>query len=206
MSITIILIAINILVSYQAFQKHDLLEKLKHWPYIEKRGKEFYRLVTGTFVHGDMMHLIFNMYALYTFGSILENQFVEVFGGTAGRMNYLLVYLISGIIANMMTYHKNQDNGSFASVGASGSVSGIMFSFIIFYPWVELLLFFIIPIPGVIASVLYLLYSSYAARKGHGMIDHSAHFWGAVAGFVLTILFKPALFTFFTDQIMSKFG
>lgn len=206
MSVTIILIALNVLISYQAFQRHDMLDKLKHWPYAEKRSQEFSRILTGTFVHGDMMHLIFNMYALYSFGSILESEFTELFGTTRGRVFYLIMYLVSGIIANVFTYFKHQDNSSFASVGASGSVSGVMFSFIIFHPMAKLLLFFVIPIPGVIAAVLYLVYSSYAAKKGHGIIDHTAHFWGAVAGFVITILFKPELFSYFIQQITSALG
>ncbi|MEP7269675.1 MAG: rhomboid family intramembrane serine protease [Saprospiraceae bacterium] len=206
MSVTIVLIIINVLISWQALQRADLLDRLKHWPYAEKRNNEYSRLITGTFVHGSTMHLLFNMYALYTFGEILENQFVALFGNIPGRINYLLVYLVSGVFANMMTFHRHQDDAGFASVGASGSVSGIMFSFVIFYPWVQLLLFFVIPIPGVIASVLFLIYSSYAAKSGHGMIDHIAHFWGAVAGFGMTILFKPSLFNFFIEQIMSKLG
>ncbi len=205
MSITIILILLNVIISWQAFQRHEILDKLKHFPYAEKRNNEFSRLITGTFVHGDWIHLAFNMYALYSFGTILESQFVDLFEPTKGRIYYLIVYLVSGLLANLVTYHKQQDNSSFASVGASGSVSGIMFSFIIFYPWIELLLFYVIPIPGVIASILYLVYSSYAAKKGHGFIDHTAHFWGAVAGFMLTIAFKPALWNYFIAEVMSKF-
>lgn len=206
MSVTILIIAVNVILSWQAFSRHDMFEKLKHWPYAEKRNKEYLRLLSGTFLHGDMMHLIFNMYALYTFGTLVETQYVDHFGITTGRINYILLYLVSGVFANIMTYHKHQDHAQFASVGASGSVSGIMFSFIIFYPWAELLLFFVIPIPGIIAAVLYLIYSSYAAKKGHGMIDHTAHFWGAVAGFVLTILFKPALLNYFVNHLMSNLG
>ncbi len=205
MTITLALILLNVIISWQAFQRPDILEKLKHYPYREKRNREYARLMTGTFVHGDWIHLAFNMYALYSFGTILESTFINIFDPLKGRIYYLIVYLLSGLFANLMTYHKHEDQAGFASVGASGSVSGIMFSFIIFYPWIELLLFYVIPIPGVVASVLYLLYSSYAARKGHGYIDHTAHFWGAVAGFVLTILFKPQLWNLFITEVLSKF-
>lgn len=203
MSITILLVALNVIISWQAFQRGGMMEKLKHWPYIEKRGSEYFRLVSGMFLHGDYIHLALNMYALYSFGTLVENQFVALFGDAMGRIWYLLMYLLSGIFANLMTYHKHQDQPSFASVGASGAVSGVMFAFVIFYPWAKLLLFYVLPIPGVIASLLFLFYSSYAARKGHGFIDHTAHFWGAVFGFVFTILLKPSLFQYFINEIST---
>ena len=205
MTVTLIIIILNVLISMQGFSRPDILEKLKHYPYAEKRNREWSRLITGTFVHGDWMHLAFNMYALYSFGTALENQFVNIFENTKGRIYYLIVYLVSGLFANLVTYHKHQDQAGFASVGASGSVSGIMFSFIIFYPWVQLLLFYVIPIPGVLAALLYLAYSTYAARKGQGYIDHTAHFWGAISGFVLTLLMKPSLWNDFISEVMSKF-
>ena len=205
MSVTIVIIILNVLISWQAFQNHDLLQKLKQWPFAEKKNSEYYRILSGTFVHGDWMHLAFNMYALYSFGTILEYQFQEVFGQLNGRVFYVVLYLVSGILANLMTYFHKNDNPQFASVGASGSVSGIMFSFIIFYPWVQLLLFYVIPIPGVIAAVLYLIYSTYSARKGGGIIDHTAHLWGAVTGFALTILFRPTLWTDFIQMVSDKF-
>jgi len=201
MTVTLLLVAINVIISWQAFQKPAMLEKLKHWPYIEKKGSEYFRLISGMFLHGDYIHLALNIYALYSFGTLVEDQFVSIFGAAAGRIFYLLLYLLSGIFANLMTYYKHQDHPAFASVGASGAVSGVMFAFVIFYPLATLYLFYVIPIPGVIASVLFLLYSSYAARKGHGMIDHTAHFWGAVFGFVFTLLLKPALFQYFISQI-----
>lgn len=203
MTVTLLLVVINVLISWQAFQRPGMMDKLKHWPYQEKKGSEYFRLLSGMFLHGDYIHLALNMYALYSFGTLVEDQFVSLFGAAGGRIFYLLLYLLAGLFANLMTYHKHQDHSGFASVGASGAVSGVMFAFVIFYPWVKLLLFYIIPIPGVIASILFLLYSSYAARKGHGYIDHTAHFWGAVFGFVFTILLKPALFQFFIKQISS---
>ncbi|MEP7324029.1 MAG: rhomboid family intramembrane serine protease [Saprospiraceae bacterium] len=205
MTVTLALIILNALISWQAFQRTDILEKLKHYPYAEKRVREWSRLITGTFVHGDWMHLAFNMYALYSFGEALENKFIDNFGSTSGRVFYLLVYLLSGLLANLVTYHKQQDNPGFASVGASGSVSGVLFSFIIFYPLAKLLLFYIIPIPGILAAILYLIYSTYAGKKGQGNIDHTAHFWGAISGFVLTLALKPALWNEFIELIKQGF-
>jgi membrane associated rhomboid family serine protease len=204
MSITLLLIIITGWISYQAFQREDFFSKLKHWPYAEKRNSEYSRLLTGILIHGDMVHLLFNLFALYSFGTLVELHFGGLFGSLQGRLYYLILYLLSGLIANLMTYHKYQDHAGWASVGASGSVSGVMFAFIVFEPWSQLLLFFIIPIPGVLAAILYLVYSSYAAKKGHGMIDHVAHFWGAVTGFILTILFKPSLLNYFIQEIIAK--
>jgi membrane associated rhomboid family serine protease len=205
MTVTLAIIIVNVLVSMQALSNPTILEKLKHYPYAEKRTGEWSRILTGTFVHGSWVHLAFNMYALYSFGTALEYQFAGIFGNTRGRVFYLLVYLLSGLLANMVTYHRHQDHAGFASVGASGSVSGIMFAYIIFDPWVMLYLFYVIPLPGVLAAILFLVYSTYAGRKGQGYIDHTAHFWGAVTGFALTIALKPELWNIFVQELMSKF-
>ncbi len=204
MTVTIALIALNALISWQAFSNHAMLDKLKHYPYIESHRHEWVRMLTGTFVHGDIAHLLFNMYALYGFGTQVEYTYMDVFGNVQGRIFYLLMYLLSGCLANLMTYFANKENPSFASVGASGAVSAVMFAFVIFYPWQKFLLFYIIPIPGIIATVLYLIYSSYAARQGKGIIDHRAHFWGAVFGFLITIILKPSLFGYFINEVLHK--
>jgi len=97
----------------------------------------------------------------------------------------------------------HKDNPRFASVGASGGVSGMLFVFVIFYPWAMLGIMFVIPCPAIIAAVLYLVYSQYAAKRGGDNIDHVAHFYGAVFGFLFTILLKPDLFNLFLNNLVN---
>lgn len=203
MSITLILIILTCLVSWQAFQNPDMQNKLLHYPYLESRSRDFYRWLTACFVHGSWIHLGINMYVFYGFGEVVEARFLELFGEVMGRLNYLLLYLLTGVFANVPTYFKHRDNQFFRSVGASGAVSGILFVFVLFEPWARLGLFFVIPIRAILAAVLFLVYSSYAGRKGGDMIDHEAHFYGAVFGFWFAIALKPSLFSGFLEKIVN---
>ncbi|MBR9921117.1 MAG: rhomboid family intramembrane serine protease [Bacteroidetes bacterium] len=204
MSLTLIIIILTALVSYRCFEDRALFEKLKHSPYLEHNNKEYYRLWTAGFVHGSWMHLIINMFVFYQFGEAVEQNFIYYFGEAKGRIFFLILYLATIPFANLSTLFKHKENGYFASVGASGAVSGILFAYIIFNPWNILLLFFIIPIPAFIAAVLYLVYSSWAGRRGQDMIDHEAHFYGAVFGFALTLIFKPEFFSMFLDRLIHQ--
>ena len=128
-------------------------------------------------------------------------------GGRIGEpdSNFLMLFIFSGIISDLPTTFRYRDDPSFRSVGASGAISGIMFSYVLFYPLENLYLYGIIPIPGIIAGILYLWYSNHAAKKEGGRIDHNAHFFGAVSGLVITILlYPPVILSFFRD-LMSVF-
>ncbi len=203
MSITLIIIIVTCLISYQALNNRSVFHKLQHAPYQEAHRKEYYRFLTSGFVHGSWIHLGINMFVLYQFGEFIENMFVIIFGEMMGRLNYLLLYLLAIIFADIPTFIKHKDNHLFASVGASGAVSGIIFVYVIFQPWSMLLLFFIIPIPAIIAAILFLVYSSWASKKRQDFIDHEAHFYGAIFGFLFTIALKPGLFSLFLDRLIN---
>lgn len=144
------------------------------------------------------------MYVLFIFGEVIENYFLAIFGEMMGRLNFILLYLLTIIFANIPTFMIHKNNPHFSSVGASGAVSGLIFVFILFLPWEMLLLFFVIPCPAIVAGVLYLVYSSWAAKKGTDRIDHVAHFGGAVFGFLFTIMLKPELFNRFLDALLNN--
>lgn len=205
MPLTIILIVITGFISWQAFNQPVLFDRLKHFPYVEAKSKEYHRWITAVFVHADWFHLIINMLVLYGFGSIVEQHFLGQFGEIMGRLNFLAVYLLSGIFANVPTYLKHRDNSMFRSVGASGAVSGMLLASVIFEPWSEWRLYGILPIRAIVAAVLYLIYSSWASRRATDNIDHEAHFWGAVFGFAFTIALKPTLWQQFLDELMRGF-
>jgi len=205
MSLTLIIIIVTGLISYQAFNNPSLMYKLQHSPYQEAHNKEWYRFISSGFVHVDWTHLLINMFVFYSFGEAVESYFVQIFGEVIGRLNFLLLYLLTIIFGDIPTFVKHKDNQSFASVGASGAVSGILFAFVIFQPWATLLLFFVIPCPAIVAAVLYLVYSSWASRNQSSRIDHDAHFYGAVFGFVFTIVLQPSLFSTFWNNLINGF-
>ncbi|NJL76275.1 MAG: rhomboid family intramembrane serine protease [Saprospiraceae bacterium] len=205
MSITLVLIIINIIISWSALNNQELFLKLQHSPYLEYNNREFYRFISSGFVHGSIAHLAINMFVFYQFGNYVEGAFVQIFGEGMGRINFLLLYLLAIIFGDLSTYFKHKDSPYFASVGASGAVSAILFVFVLFEPWQTLLIFFIIPCPAIAAAILYLIYSSWASKNQNDQIDHDAHFYGAVFGVAFTLLLRPSLFSLFTSRLAEGF-
>lgn len=203
MTITLILVIVTCLISYQAFNDRNMKGRLLHYPYLEHHEKQYYRLLTSGFIHADWIHLIFNMYVLYEFGTIVETIFVSIFGDVMGRVNYLLLYLLGIVCSHVYSFFTHQDNRSYAALGASGAVSAVLFSFVIFQPWSMLLLFFVIPCPAILAAIGYLVYSSWASKNSNDNIGHDAHFYGAVFGFIFTIVLQPSLFNLFLQNLTN---
>ncbi len=204
-SVTIILVIITCLISYQCFNNQQLFYRLSHWPIREHRNKEYYRLVTSGFVHGGWVHLLINMFVFWNFGEIIERHFQAFFGEVTGLVIYVLVYIAIIVLASASTFIKKKDDENYMAVGASGGVAGIVFIFILIYPWESLLLYGIISIPAIIGGVLYLWYSSYASKNVKDRIDHDAHFYGALVGVVLMILLKPSVLTDFLHKLVEDF-
>ncbi|WP_088323371.1 rhomboid family intramembrane serine protease [Polaribacter tangerinus] len=184
--IVLIIIIANVLVSMKGFSDYSFLNKYKFQVQKVLQGEKI-RMLTSGFLHVNLPHLLFNMYALYLFGNIVVN--------VLGTSNFLIIYLGSLLFGSLYTlrYHKN--DAYYSAVGASGAVSGIIYASILLYPSMSLYLFFIpIPIPGYIFGVGYLLYSIYGMKKQLGNVGHAAHLGGAMGGFLITLLLNPILF------------
>lgn len=182
-----------------AFQNESLMSRLILYPRLMDRPEQYYRLLTSGFIHADWMHLIFNMLALYFFG-----QFVEVLYGTVGlpAMLYPILYLSGIVAASLPSYAKNRENLYYRSLGASGGVAAVIFASIYLAPWQMIRIWFI-PMPSILFGVLYLGYSMHMSRRGGDYVNHDAHFWGAVYGFVFTLLFEPTHGQIFLQQLLS---
>lgn len=206
MSLTIIIIIITVLVSFAAFQNAELTDKLIHHPYTEFRHKEYYRWLTSGFIHGGQMHLFINMFVFYQFGGFVERVFVAQFGQIQGTIYYLILYLGAIVFADLPSYYKNKNNSDYASLGASGGVSGIMFAYVLFAPIDVIYLYGIIPMYTVIWGVAYLAYEQWASRRENDGIGHDAHFYGAVFGIIFTSVMIPRVLPHFIEQITSLFN
>lgn len=201
-----IIIGFTCLISFMAFNNPYWTYKLKHWPYQEVRDGEYYRWLTSGFLHGDIMHLIFNMITLYYFGRTVETWFTFVFPDF-GRIFYLIFYLIAIVAASSATFYKYRESPSFASIGASGAVAAVLFASILLLPTSKIYLFFIpIGIPGFIFGIMYLWFSAYEAKRGQDNIDHTAHYYGAIFGFFFPMLFEPKLMPLFLQQLQEWAG
>ncbi|MBP7185096.1 MAG: rhomboid family intramembrane serine protease [Saprospiraceae bacterium] len=203
MSITIVLVLITCVISYLGFSNVEFFNKYKHQPYAEKHNNEWWRLLTSGFLHADWMHLLVNMFVFYQFGSIVENEFDYLFGTPMSKIYFTAIYLTTIVMSSLPSYYKHQNDGYYSAIGASGGTSGIVFIYILFYPWNLLYFYGIIPIPGIVGGIAYLIYSSWASRHSNDNIGHDAHFYGAIFGVLLTILIKPMIFQQFIQELMS---
>lgn len=199
--ITTSIIVLCVAFSLLAFNNRNIFNKCLFSPYATYHYKQYYRLFTHAFLHGDYMHLAFNMYALYLFGQVLEEQYFPALFQSKAEFYYILLYVGGIFFSTIYEFIKQKDNPNYSSVGASGAVTAVVFSMILINPTMGMgILFIPFFIPAWIFGGLYLLYSWYMGKRQLDNIGHTAHFWGAVFGFVFTILLKPALLSrFFTE-------
>lgn len=189
-SITLVIVIITVLISIRGFSSQQTIDDLIFYPPVISGRNQYYRFITHGLIHADVIHLAFNMLALYSFGEGLEKVMgFSCLFGDYGRLVFLLLYFTSLIVASLPDYIKYKDSYHFKSLGASGAVSAVIFSMLVFFPQTPIGFFFIpIPIPGYIFAVLYLAVSVYLDKRGGGNINHSAHFWGAAYGVVFTLV------------------
>ena len=187
---TYIIIGITAVISYMCFNNQELFYKLAFNPYRTIKNNEWHRLITHGFVHADTTHLLVNMFTFWSFGTYIEQGF-EVLGfGTSG---FLGLYFGGMIVASLYDLIKHKNDPYYNSVGASGAISAVLFNSIFFNPFGTILLFAIIPIPGILFGPLYLVYCQYMNKKGGGNVNHNAHFYGAVYGIIYPLLLEPKL-------------
>lgn len=191
MSITLAIVILTCLVSLSAFTNAKIMDDLIFYPPAVARQNQYYRFITHGLIHADIMHLAFNMIALYSFGQVLEKQLFSyscIFGN-AGKFIYLLLYVGGLIVASIPDYLRHRDNYHYRSLGASGAVSAVIFASIVLIPKIKIGFIFIpIPIPGYLFGIGYLAISAYLDKRGGSRINHAAHIWGALFGLLFTIV------------------
>lgn len=204
--ITTIIVIITVGFSLLAFRKEGLFERFDLRPSLVVNEHKYYRVFTHAFLHADYVHLAINMLVLYSFGTGVEKIFqgLEQEGVIfSGNFFFVLLYVASIALSSITTISRYRNNGNYSAVGASGAVSAVVFAFIFFAPLQKIYFYMVLPIPGIVFGVLYLIYSSYMNRRGGDHINHAAHFWGAVVGFLFPILLEPRLFGVFIENLTS---
>jgi membrane associated rhomboid family serine protease len=196
MSVTIVIIVITVLISIFAFRSQKVLNDLIFYPAAITEKNQYYRFVTYGFIHADLSHLFFNMYAFYLFGGACENSFIDIFGNY-GTTFYILMYFLALIASVVPDFNKHKANAGYRSLGASGAVSAVVFAYIMFNPLQGIgLLFIPIFIPGFLFGIIFLVVSYFLGKKGGSRINHSAHIWGAIFGVVFIIVFSELFSTY----------
>lgn len=202
-SYTILIILTTVMVSLYAWNNGNVYFGFMMNPYEIFKQKQYWRFITSGFIHSGYVHLGFNMFTFYFFGRVVEQIFTYLYGGTIGGIIFILFYLSALIISEIPTAIKNRHIPGYNSLGASGAVSAMVFASILFMPLNDICLFGILCLPGFILGILYIIYSYYQGKKGTDNINHEAHLWGAVYGFVFGILIYPQSLVLFYEQIIS---
>lgn len=181
--IILIIMGLTALITYQGLNDYTFFNKYNFDIYGVKQG-QFWRFLTSGFLHVDWQHFIFNMITLYFFGS----NVVDV----VGPFYFILIYIVSLLAGNVLTYQLYHNDLAYRAVGASGAIMGVLYSFVIMFP-TQTIYLLVIPIPGFVFAIGYLLYSIYGMRKRMDNIGHAAHFGGAIGGLLLILLKFPTL-------------
>ncbi|MFN3969386.1 rhomboid family intramembrane serine protease [Flavobacterium sp.] len=183
------IILANVLVSIKGFNDQLFFRKYQFHVGSIRAGEQI-RMITSGFLHADEIHLAFNMITLYFFAPIVY--------GMLGNFSFLLIYLASLVFGSLLTMVFHGNEYSYSAVGASGAVTGIIYSAILLAPDIEIYGF----IPGYIFGFIYLLASIYGMKAKRDNIGHTAHFGGAIGGYAITLIKDPALFQNSTSTVV----
>jgi len=140
--------------------------------------KEPWRFLTSIFLHGSFIHLMSNLFALLFFGIILEK--------TVGSNRFLGIYLISGVLANVVTF-----NFYPSSLGASGAIMGVIGALAVIKPLMTVWAFGMI-LPMAVAAVVWVVIDAVGIFIPSN-IGHIAHLSGIVFGAIFGILFRISM-------------
>ncbi|MCB2112841.1 MAG: rhomboid family intramembrane serine protease [Parvularculaceae bacterium] len=186
---TLALILVNTAISLYAFYgDRTFINQFAFQVHAVRDLKQHYRIVTSSFVHANLPHLILNLMTLFFFGPEVER--------ILGKLGFLVVYFGAIITSGLVSMRVNRDNPKYASVGASDAVSGVVLSFCCFYPF-EKIYFLLLPvgIPAILFGALFILLSAQMMDRQDRVIAHEGHLGGALAGLALTILMRPEVVT-----------
>ena len=185
--LTYLLIGINVLVSLIGFSRMNSEAGASQFlfsPNDVASGRNYQGMVLSHFAHADAGHLLFNMLTLYSFAPVVEFEL--------GAMSMLLIYVSAGIVSTLVVYYLHRGDPRYRALGASDSVTGIIFAAIVLIPETSVSFFFIpVPIPAPLFAIGYIILSTYLMRRGGGRIGHEAHIAGAISGLLLAGLLAP---------------
>lgn len=187
-----IIFIFTLITSIYAFNDRQLMGNFMFHPYTVSKGSKLYTLITSGLIHADWMHLFFNMFTFYFFAFRLEKMM--------GHWQFGLMYFLALVLSDIPSLIKHKDHFGYNSLGASGAISAVLFSYILFEPTTRLYVMFI-PMPAILFAVLYLYYSWYMAKKGQDNIGHDAHFFGALTGLIFTVIFVPGIIPNFIEKL-----
>jgi membrane associated rhomboid family serine protease len=185
--VLIVIFVLNVIISFKGFEDTAFFRRFEFHIGSIRAGDQI-RMLSSAFLHADISHLAFNMLTLYFFAPVVYHSL--------GDLSFVLIYVGSLVFGSLLTLYFHINDYSYRAIGASGAVTGVLYSAILLQPDMSLFLFFIpIPIPAYIFGIGYLLYSIYGMKAKRDNIGHTAHFGGAIGGYLITLIKEPHMFT-----------
>jgi membrane associated rhomboid family serine protease len=183
---SLVILAVNIGLSLAGlFFAPKIIEQCLFRPFEFARGQRRATALTSGFVHADLPHLIFNMISFWFFGVPLERRI--------GTLLFVLLYVLGLAMSLAGSIRKHRNDPQYATLGASGAISAVLFAYIVYFPTSTLMILPIpFPIPAPLFALGYLAYSFWMSRQNRGRINHDAHLGGAVTGLVFVALVDPS--------------
>lgn len=184
--VTLALVTANVAIFLLQMAAPAIVVPFALWPLGSARiggsevGFEPWQLVTYAFLHGGLLHLGFNMFALYMFGGPIE----QVFGGRRYTF-YYFVCVVSAAIAQLAV--SAMTGTVYPAIGASGGVFGVLLAYAIYFPRNRIMLIFPpIPMPARVFVLVYAALELFLGVTGtQEGVAHFAHLGGLVGGFLL---------------------
>jgi len=184
----IVIIALNLIISFKGFNDLSFFRKYEFHVGSIRAGEQI-RMFSSGFLHVDIAHLAFNMLTLYLFAPYVISGL--------GSFTFLMIYAGSLILGNLLTMALHKDDYSYRAVGASGAVIGVVYAAILVQPALEIYF-----MPGYIFGIIYLLYSIYGMKSKSDNIGHTAHFGGAIGGYLITLSRAPIIISENTSTVI----
>lgn len=180
---------------YGIYRNPKVVEQCLFRPYYFLRKKQYDTMFTSGLVHADFNHLLFNMVTFYFFAFPME-RFI-------GTVPFVILYAIGLIGSHTCTYVKHKNHPEYASLGASGAISAVLFAYIVYFPTTTLIIFPIpLPIPAALFAVAYVGYSYWASSHSNDRVNHDAHLCGAFSGLAYVAVTDISAYT----RLLGLFG
>lgn len=203
---TYAIIGFTVLISLLALRDRKVFESMLFEPFVINTRKDWFRLVTHGFIHGNIPHLAVNMFVLFMFGPTVENGYAAI-TGRSGLLPFLMLYLAGITLSSLPGYYKHRWDPTYRAVGASGATSAVLFASILLAPLDKMMLLILpIPAPAWIFGILYLGYEWYMGKRGGDGIAHDAHFAGALVGILFTAVLDPGVLPRFVEAVSTTFS
>lgn len=189
-----VILLLIVVISLAGFRSPRFAARFLLHPWSVFRRHQYERLLTSGFLHADLIHLLFNLIAMYSVAMYVE--------AAAGSTRFLIIYFGSLLISGIIPTLRKRNDPEYRALGASGAVSALFFAGMLYFPEAKVALLFLpIPMPWPVFALLFVAASVYGARKKWDNVAHDVHIYGAVSGLLLTIAFDSSAFPGFLEAL-----